>query len=396
MTKGNKSLQLSLNEFIPKLGRPKSSVSKVAYSKARRKLKHTAFIELNQEAVIKTMYEDGDYRNWHGHRLLAIDGSKIILPDNKDTEAEFGTWHYWAQQKDKDISGTRTMALASTLYDVLNGVSLDAKLERCDAYEVSIAKEHLKHAGDNDLVIYDRGYFSFRMMAIATQAKTDFLIRARGRRSFRVSDEMLKGHGPNDIVVDIKPSKNRKTVVRQEGLPTKLTVRFVRVKLKTGEYEVLATSLLDQVKYPAKYFKDLYYLRWGIETFYGRLKGRLGLENFSGYSPEAIRQDFYVTIFLTGAESILTLEAEEQLKKKTKSSSVNPQKVNKAVSFNAIKYRAFELFYSHETEEEVLKQLTDLFVTSPTVIRKDRNPTRLENSSRQVLNFWKRKRKMVF
>jgi len=396
MTKGSKSLQLSLNEFIPKLGRAKTSVSKVAYSKARRKLKHTAFIELNKEAVIKTMYEDGDYQTWHGHRVLAVDGSKIILPDNPETVAEFGTWHYWAQLKEKDISGTRTMALASTLYDVLNGVSLDARLERCDTYEVSIAKEHLHYAEDNDLVIYDRGYFSFRMMAIATQAKGDFLIRARGRRSFRVSDEMLKGHGPNDITVEIKPSKNRVTAVRAEGLPTKLTVRFVRVKLKNGEYEVLATSLTDQVKYPHKYFKDLYYLRWGIETYYGRLKGRLGLENFSGYSPEAIRQDFYVTIFLTGAESILTLDAEEQLKKKSKNSKINPQKVNKAVSFNAIKYRAFELFYSSKPEDEVLEQLTSLFITSPTTVRKDRNPARFENSSRQVLNFWKRKRKTVF
>ena len=394
MSKGSKSLQLSLNEFIPRLGKSKTSVSKVAYSKARRKLKHTAFIELNKEAVIKTMYEDGDYQTWHGHRVLAVDGSKIILPDNKDTIAEFGTWHYWAQQKDKDISGTRTMALASTLYDVLNGVCIDASLERCDAHEVSIAKEHLRYAEDNDLVIYDRGYFSFRMMAIATQAKGDFLIRARGRRSFRVSDEMLKGYGPDDIVVEIKPSKNRVTAVRAEGLPTRLTVRFVRVKLKTGEYEVLATSLTDQKKYPAKYFKDLYYLRWGIETFYGRIKGRLGLENFSGYSPEAIRQDFFVTIFLTGAESILTLDAEEQLKKKSK--SIKPKKVNKAVSFNAIKYRAFELFYSNEPEAEVLQQLTSLFVTSPTTVRKDRNPARFENSSRQVLNFWKRKRKTVF
>jgi len=70
MTQGNKSLQLRLNEFIPKLGRSKTSVSKIAYSKARRKLKHTAFIELNQEAVVKTMYEDGDYQTWHGHFAL--------------------------------------------------------------------------------------------------------------------------------------------------------------------------------------------------------------------------------------------------------------------------------------------------------------------------------------
>jgi hypothetical protein len=32
--------------------------------------------------------------------------------------------------------------------------------------------------------------------------------------------------------------------------------------------------------------------RWGVETFYGVLKGRLELEHFSGQSVEAVRQDF--------------------------------------------------------------------------------------------------------
>jgi hypothetical protein len=285
------------------------------------------------------------------------------------------------------------MALASVMYDVLNKVSVDARLERCDAYEVNIAKEHLKHAKGNDLVIYDRGYCSFRMMALASQANTDFLIRCRSRRSFQVAEGMLAGKGSDDITLTIKPSKNTKVKVRNEGLPTDLTVRFVRVTLDTGEYEVLATSLTDQEKYPLSCFKELYYLRWGIETFYGTLKTRLHLENFTGLSPEAIRQDFFATIFLTGVESILTLDAEAKL---TKQKAGLPKKVNKAVSFNAIKEQAFELFYSKQPDKQRLEQLTELFLTNPTVIRKDRKPARFENSSRQVLNFWKRQRKIVF
>src|SRR5260370_1764616 len=110
------------------------------------------------------------------------------------------------------------------------------------------------------------------MMALASVAKGDFLIRCRSRRSFRVAEEMLAGKGPDDVTAEITPSKNTKVQVRNEGLPTTLTVRFVRVVLDSGEYEVLATSLLDQERYPASCFKEVYYLRWGIETFYGTLK----------------------------------------------------------------------------------------------------------------------------
>jgi hypothetical protein len=45
-------------------------------------------------------------------------------------------------------------------------------------------------------------------------------------------------------------------------------VRFVRVKLKTGEYEVLVTNLLDEVQFPTEDFLDIYHMRWGVEGFY--------------------------------------------------------------------------------------------------------------------------------
>jgi len=54
-------------------------------------------------------------------------------------------------------------------------------------------------------------------MALAKQAKGDFLIRCRSRRSFRVAEEMLAGKGPDDVTVQIKPSKNTKVKIRKEG-----------------------------------------------------------------------------------------------------------------------------------------------------------------------------------
>jgi Transposase DDE domain len=71
--------------------------------------------------------------------------------------------------------------------------------------------------------------------------------------------------------------------------------------------------LLDETASPTVEFGPLYHLRWGIETFYGRLKTRLGLENFSGTSPEAVKQDFFAPVFITGLESILTDTAQARL-----------------------------------------------------------------------------------
>jgi hypothetical protein len=115
-------------------------------------------------------------------------------------------------------------------------------------------------------------------------------------------------------VVELRPPNGSVGAFRAAGLPERLRVRFVTVRLSTGELEVLATDLLDEALYPTAEFGELYHQRWGIETYYGLVKSRLDLENFTGLSAEAIRQDLYATIFLSNLESILIQPAQAQLR----------------------------------------------------------------------------------
>jgi DDE family transposase len=391
LRKGMKSLQLSLNEFIPKLGLSTLSVTNMAYSKARRKLKHTAFVELNKRAIVQVMYRDDDYRTYKGLRVLAIDGSILMIPDTDEMKEVFGVWRH--RFKSQGVSGEHCYGRASVLYDVLNRIAVDAQLAACTIHEVPLAIEHLSNAHDGDLVVYDRNYCSYKMMAQTLMTGSHFLIRCRRKAGFRVADDMLAGNGDSDQTATIPLPTTLASRQDYQGLPSTITVRFVRVVLDDGTVEVVATSLTDQQKYPAVDFKELYWLRWGVETFYGIVKTRLCLENFTGYSPEAIRQDFFATIFLTGVETLLTEDAEAKLARQP---GGYPKKVNKAVSFNAIKEGAFELFLSDLPEKQTLDKLTELFQTSPTIVRKDRIVKRRQRSSHNILGFWKRARKGVF
>lgn len=53
---------------------------------------------------------------------------------------------------------------------------------------------------------------------------------------------------------------------------TEVKVRLVRVELDDGEIEVLMTSLVDRVKYPASIFKWLYGKRWGGGNLHSRFE----------------------------------------------------------------------------------------------------------------------------
>lgn len=81
----------------------------------------------------------------------------------------------------------------------------------------------------------------------------------------------------------------------------------------SGTTEVLATSLHYTQAYPAELFKALYHLRWGIETDFRRLKQTHVLENFSGRTPLAVRQDFHAQTLLKNLACLLARMAQPRV-----------------------------------------------------------------------------------
>ena len=383
-----KSIQCAVNELFMALGI--ESVTAVAFSQARKRIRHTAFIELNERAVVKVLYRDGDYLCYKGFRVLAIDGSKIRLPETEEINKEFGQIVYTNGRND-EIKGCHTYAQGSVLYDVLNHVAIDALLGKATDYEVDLAIEHLKKTQNGDLIIADRGYASYFFLARLSQAGRDFVVRCSSG-SFKAATAMLAGEGAASQPVTLIAPQTKKEL-KELGLPKQLAVRFVRVLLDTGEYEVLVTSLLDEVEYPVSDFKELYWLRWGVESFYGVVKTRLQLENFTGRTVESIKQDFYATIYITGLESILTDQAEERLSQKNTKHAYH---VNKAVSFNAIKNQVIDLLYHESDLDILLEKLTKLFLKNPSCTRKNREVPRRKSSDRVLLNHHKRLKKVCF
>ena len=385
LRKGVCSLQNTLNALFHDHTIP--LVSNAAFSKMRKNLSHTAFIALNQ-SIVDTFYEESCKR-FHEFRVLAVDGSKIILPQNDATVSAFGSTAIRNQRSD-DL-GTYTFSLASVLYDVVNGITLDATLNRGDSYEVDVAGNHLTHIKKGDLCTFDRGYCSYRMMHLVAKTEGDFLIRC-SRASFKEAQFLFADGTRNDLIATLSPSQKYRDHYGYAGAKP-LTVRFVKVLLDTGEVEVLVTSLLDAKKYPTALFKELYWMRWGIEGLYSILKTRLELENFGGKSVESIRQEFHAAIFLTTLESVLTQDGNRELEKKENS---HTQKINTAQAFHSIKEKVFELLVSNVPIEDVLEELTCIFLKRPTVHVVEKRPPRRAASFSRLLNFARRVKKRVF
>ncbi|MBI1925108.1 hypothetical protein HYR99_12775 [Candidatus Poribacteria bacterium] len=145
LQKSLKSLPLVLNEFFEKLaqgmGLMVMGVTASAFTQARQKLSHTAFIELNRQAIVHVYYVTETYRTWQGFRLVGIDGSKIRLPDTPAIREAFGTIAI-SNPSEKE-RGASPWGLCSICYDLLNDIALDAILAQGTPDEVDPAVGHL-------------------------------------------------------------------------------------------------------------------------------------------------------------------------------------------------------------------------------------------------------------
>lgn len=382
LRKGVKSLQLMLNEFTRVLDIEPVTAS--AFSQARQNLSHTAFIELN-DIIAKGYYEDGDYETYKGHRLLAMDGSSIRLPNTSEIRAEFGS----VPTKNCYTEGEYAEAKASVLYDVLNKIALHSVLDRCRRFDTQVAKEHYDKLAVDDIVILDRAYASYEVMSAIFQRGSHFLIRCP-RRKFNDAQGLFTAKNVRSRVAHLKRQH-----WHDKGSLKEIAVRFVQVRLPKGEIEVLVTSLIDEKTYPTADFKTLYKQRWKIETFYDLIKTRLSIEHFTGKTIEAVKQDFYSTIFITVLETICTEDIDQELASKC-DSTMHQQKVNKAVSFNTIKHHVWEILSGPEPEN-LEKKLAQLFMTNRTLIRQKRKTLRKQKANyRQRTHYYRTQKKVVF
>jgi len=85
----SKTLSIEIKRFLKEIKLKEVNYSKQAYSKARMKIKHSGYIELN-DALLDEYYSDGEYKKYKGYRLLGIDGTEIELQHGEEINKEFG------------------------------------------------------------------------------------------------------------------------------------------------------------------------------------------------------------------------------------------------------------------------------------------------------------------
>lgn len=363
-----RSLSIEIVNFLSFLKRKdiaQETFSKSAFVQARKKIKPEVFKHLNQR-IIEEFYKDnsGVLRQFDNLRILAMDGSRLTLPFTKELEEIYG-------QTKNQTNTYIVQTKACVLYDLLNEICINGILSSIDTDERTQAKQLLEHCQANDLIIYDRGYPSFELIYEHYQKNLHFLMRMPLDFSQVVKDFVASGK--TSQIVEIKPGQKKSFENKPYTKSSILKIRLLRITLNSGGIEVLATSLLDSKHYGNEVFKELYFKRWKIETYYDELKNKLKIEEFSGYSNQSILQDFYSTLFVSNIQTLIENEINEEIEKESETKNIKYQyKINTTLSYGFMKDRILELFFTKNDMNDIINELKELFKKHLIPIRPDR------------------------
>lgn len=352
-------LQTGINTFLSESSNNINSYSKAAFTKARQKIHPDAFRALI-EMTVDDFYNQEKPQKYKGYRIFAIDGSDFNLPNT----AELLDFFVSETFGDK----TQMQAQASCLYDVLNNIIVDARLEPFNTSKRTLAEEHIevlsKIKTEKDLILMDRGYPSEKLLLSLSENNLFYVIRSNKEEFFR---EIRRIKGIDETVV--RKCKNNK----------ELKIRVITLTLPNGVKETLITNIFDESIKPEE-FSELYSLRWGIETKYDERKNKLCIENFTGVLPVCILQDFYAVVFLSNLVTYLELDCSKEIKVINSSEELKYQyKVNTALAIATLKTNVVKLFMTKSKRQfnKIYNQIHKELLMCLTPIRPGRsNPRR--------------------
>jgi DDE family transposase len=276
------------------LGLPPCAAGSGAYCKARAKLPETLLRRLTRQVGTAVEEQAPDSWRWKGLRVQLADGCELSMPD---TEANQKAYPQLKTQKPGlGFPRLRLVVLLAFATACLT----DAAVGPCKgkgASETELFRGLLDRLGAGDVVVADRYYCTWWLVALLQRRGADACFRLHQRRHY----DFAKGRplGPGDHVVRwVKPA--RPPWMDEEtyrGLPDGLEVREVQVVVNQPGYRVkhlvVATTLTDAARYSAADIADLYHQRWHVELDIRSIKQTLKMDILSCKTPAMVRREVW-------------------------------------------------------------------------------------------------------
>lgn len=276
-------------------------VTPSSFCEARQKIPESIFKDLNRE-LIKNWNEKRSLPLWLGHRVYAVDGSKVNLPREL---IKFGFKTY-------DERRHYPQGLLSCLYDVLSKTVYDFDFVP-HMNERTCALEHLKVLEPNDVVIFDRGYFSYLLLHEFHKKGVHVIFRLQEGSVNKQVEDFITSSKRDEIISYVPSKESLREIKKQEYFLKPISIPFRVIKhIINGESYLYGTTLIGE-QYPANCLFDLYHERWSIEELYKISKRIVTIEEFRSKTDRGVKQEIYAHVLLINLSRFFEFDAQSGL-----------------------------------------------------------------------------------
>lgn len=228
--------------------------------------------------------------------VWALDGSTFQA---SDTDANRGEWPYASGQKPG--CGFPVVGVLAA-HSLVGGGSAVLATGPWKAHDFRLYVEASPHFGEGELHIGDRAFCSFAAFALLGAAKADGIFRGKDWCNAPRDGDVVLGAG------DVLTRWNRRqarhcTTIPKEVLskfPETLAIRVITARIKARGFRdeniVVATSLLDPVKYPKEVILEWYLRRWEIEVSFRDMKTTLRYDFIRGLTPKIVKLEIEILL----------------------------------------------------------------------------------------------------
>jgi hypothetical protein len=260
-----------------------------AWCQARRRLPWDILPRLRCAAAAQAETMAG---LWRGLRVKVVDGTSTTLPDTAKNQRA-----YPQPGGQKPGCGFPLVKLVG-VFSLATGVLLDYAKGNKHQHELNLLQKLMDQCKVGDLVLADRGFNSYTLMALLLGRGAHGLFRLHQRRPADLrqgkrlgkSDRLMTWRKP---WLWQRPRYLSKAIWKR--IPAELSVRVVRFTLAVPGFRAhsvtLVTTLLDPVAYPAEELARLYARRWQIELWFRDLKTSMGMEALRCKSPQMAHKE---------------------------------------------------------------------------------------------------------
>ena len=261
-------------------------------------------------------------KTYKGYRLLAVDGSDFHIYHNpNDAETYF--------KSNQNGKGYNLIHL-NAMYDLCNKLYIDACIQssmKRNEYKALCDMVDNSNLREKALVVADRGYESYNVLAHIEQKGWKYVIRVKDTNSNGILkrlnlpktgefDENIRLILTNKCTNEIKANPETYRVIpansafdffklkQTEYFP--IEFRAVRIKICEDNYQTVITNI-DASEFSSDEIKHIYHMRWGIETSFRELKYAIGLNYFHSKKVEHIHQEIFARLVMYNFCELITL-----------------------------------------------------------------------------------------